>query len=131
MGNGAMPGRSMSASDRDCSELNRPIGPLPNRKPGVCATRWIGTSGLLSAALHLIAIGDCHIPPFLAIIFTPNPMSVASQSSSRTRLLAGLDLGQLIAMGANGAASWQPPSVANIAAWLPAYEVQSLIARGG
>src|SRR5436190_5665762 len=69
--------------------------------------------------------------PFRGDYIYADPMSVASQPGSRARLLAGLDLGQLIAMGTNGGASWQPPSVAEIAAWLPAYEVESLIARGG
>ena len=58
-------------------------------------------------------------------------MSAAPQSSSRTRLLAGLDLKQLIGIGSAGAESWQPPTVAEIADWLPGYEVQSLIGRGG
>jgi serine/threonine protein kinase/tetratricopeptide (TPR) repeat protein len=58
-------------------------------------------------------------------------MSAAPQSKSRTRLLAGLDLKQLISIGSECAGAWQPPTVAEIAGWLPGYEVQALIGRGG
>src|ERR1043166_598723 len=59
------------------------------------------------------------------------PMSSAAQSGSRTRLLAGLDLERLMGIGSERGASWQPPSITEIAAWLRGYEVQSLIGRGG
>ena len=59
-------------------------------------------------------------------------MSAAPQPGSRTRLLAGLDLKQLISIGSgSSSASWQPPTVGEIAGWLPDYEVLSLIGRGG
>ncbi|HEY0549560.1 MAG TPA: protein kinase [Verrucomicrobiae bacterium] len=57
-------------------------------------------------------------------------MSAAPQTGSRTRLLAGLDLKQLISIGSD-ASAWQPPTVAELAGWLPGYELQSLIGRGG
>ncbi|HUR56622.1 MAG TPA: serine/threonine-protein kinase, partial [Opitutaceae bacterium] len=57
-------------------------------------------------------------------------MSAASQSNRGTRLLAGLDLEQLMGIGSGGS-SWEPPAVAEIAAWLPGYEMHSLLGRGG
>ena len=59
-------------------------------------------------------------------------MSATPQSGSPTRLLAGLDLKQLISIGSgSSSASWQPPTIGEIAGWLPDYEVLSLIGRGG